>query len=561
MGTLLSLSARAADPYYIFYPAAWHGAVSNFAAFKSRLGYDVRLRTREDVQGASNTVTHTMLRDYLRLIRTNEVPLATNVFVMLVGNFNTFPAPTFQVDPSDSYRSDIYFQDLHTEFNRDGDTLFGEYSGASTTQDFDSATFTAVLNTLSNDLLVGRIPVNSNSTAAAVLPILEHIIAFERDTSLRKQSALFTAGRIDTNFFTSDSWDYVVQGLVTGLETTQTGKTLTAIAHVATNHMDRSGIDYVVEGGDLMADYLTGQSLVRGLINSNLPLSFLCTVSHGGSTSDFGLNRSGSGFPTNRPSLLMLSMSCASYSLGSAAVTGLLASTYLGSIAVVTPDVPAILAGANMVSGDTQQLAVQRLFVDNRTVGGTFREGFDYYRREIQTRSVLFYSLYRTEILRNLIGFQLIGDPTLVHARPDSDGDALLDDEEATLGTQSLQPDTDGDGLPDGYEFGRSTLNALVHNGADVDGDRVSNQDELIAGTDPENASSLPLLTLAAGSTEPLLEWSTTTGCTYSLEATPTSLPDSWTSLSNHAAGTGAPQNWSPSAPAQSAIYRLLITR
>jgi hypothetical protein len=39
-----------------------------------------------------------------------------------------------------------------------------------------------------------------------------------------------------------------------------------------------------------------------------------------------------------------------------------------------------------------------------------------------------------------------------VRTVPDMDGDALLDVEEATIGTNALNPDTDGDGFEDGEE-------------------------------------------------------------------------------------------------------------
>ena len=39
-----------------------------------------------------------------------------------------------------------------------------------------------------------------------------------------------------------------------------------------------------------------------------------------------------------------------------------------------------------------------------------------------------------------------------VRTVPDMDGDALLDVEEAAIGTDALNPDTDGDGFDDGQE-------------------------------------------------------------------------------------------------------------
>jgi len=51
-----------------------------------------------------------------------------------------------------------------------------------------------------------------------------------------------------------------------------------------------------------------------------------------------------------------------------------------------------------------------------------------------------------------------------VRTVPDMDGDALLDIEEATIGTNALNPDTDGDGFEDGQEvilMGTDPLNPL----------------------------------------------------------------------------------------------------
>jgi hypothetical protein len=51
-----------------------------------------------------------------------------------------------------------------------------------------------------------------------------------------------------------------------------------------------------------------------------------------------------------------------------------------------------------------------------------------------------------------------------VRTVPDMDGDALLDVEEATIGTNALNPDTDGDGFDDGeevFEMGTDPLDPL----------------------------------------------------------------------------------------------------
>jgi len=93
-------------------------------------------------------------------------------------------------------------------------------------------------------------------------------------------------------------------------------------------------------------------------LKSNKACSFLCTVSHGGSFYDFSIRRNGAGFPTNVNSALVISMSCASYKLARAALTNGLASTYLASVAVVTPDVSTLLFGGDMVSAQIQHNAV-----------------------------------------------------------------------------------------------------------------------------------------------------------------------------------------------------------
>lgn len=75
-------------------------------------------------------------------------------------------------------------------------------------------------------------------------------------------------------------------------------------------------------------------------------------------------------------------------------------------------------------------------------------------------------------------------DPTLA----DSDGDGLEDADEAELGTDANSADTDGDGLEDGEEVELGTDATL----ADSDGDGVSDGDEVEADSDPTNQWSWP---------------------------------------------------------------------
>lgn len=68
----------------------------------------------------------------------------------------------------------------------------------------------------------------------------------------------------------------------------------------------------------------------------------------------------------------------------------------------------------------------------------------------------------------------------------DTDGDGLLDSEEALLNTDPNNPDTDGDGITDGQEVALGT-NPLVF---DTDGDGLGDGDEVLLGTDPLNADT-----------------------------------------------------------------------
>lgn len=76
---------------------------------------------------------------------------------------------------------------------------------------------------------------------------------------------------------------------------------------------------------------------------------------------------------------------------------------------------------------------------------------------------------------------------------PDLDGDGITNDNEVVLGTDPNNPDTDGDGVPDGTEVnnGSDPLNPCSPNSnvanCDSDGDGISNPDEAVLGTNPNN--------------------------------------------------------------------------
>jgi len=87
----------------------------------------------------------------------------------------------------------------------------------------------------------------------------------------------------------------------------------------------------------------------------------------------------------------------------------------------------------------------------------------------------------------------------------DSDGDGLLDGEEVlTLNSNPLSTDTDGDGIDDFFEVNNG-FNALDPTDAalDSDGDGVSNIDEYLAGTDPNQAPPAPVVEFIVDTNEP----------------------------------------------------------
>jgi hypothetical protein len=73
----------------------------------------------------------------------------------------------------------------------------------------------------------------------------------------------------------------------------------------------------------------------------------------------------------------------------------------------------------------------------------------------------------------------------------DSDNDGLLDGDEGAEGTDINDWDTDGDGMPDGFEV-LYALSPLSNDaGNDEDGDGLTNYEEWLTGTNPEDAADL----------------------------------------------------------------------
>ena len=452
----LTTAAGAGTELLIVAPERWLPAASNFVAFKRSLGIAVTNSTTESI-AAGGALTPPLIRGRLQSFAA-ALPAGTHGCVLFVGDFAAVPAPQFQVAAGDPlFNSDIYYRDLHSDFDRNTDNIFGEFGTNAATCDFDPATFAAAFAAISNDLVVGRLPIPSNATPDGVAALLNASVAFERETGARKYASIMSAGRIvvsDTPLLYADSWDYALKGLVTNIYAAWPDRTPVTVVHMDSNYADRTHITVAVEGSDVATDYTRGQNVVRRSLGIErrlfVPLQRLARQA----TYDFALRSNGQGFPTNVRPAVGMSMSCASYPLASAACTSGLTVAFLASAATVTPDVENLLMwGGRMVSGEVQKRAAIGLFCQWQPVEAVFRDSFDYYVSTIMTAGFgIFFANNRAAVLRNVLGFQVIGDPTLAHAYPDQDGDGLLDPQEDVLGTSPTDPDSDDDGLPDGLK-------------------------------------------------------------------------------------------------------------
>lgn len=135
------------------------------------------------------------------------------------------------------------------------------------------------------------------------------------------------------------------------------------------------------------------------------------------------------------------------------------------------------------------------------------------------------------------------------------------------LNAAAATADTDHDGLPDEWELA-SGLDPKDATGAsspagDPDGDRATNLEELVAGTDPRNGADylrLERTTLAAPNCE--LEFHTRPGRTYLLEVTTNpALPEAWLPAGNSISGNGQRIVLSLPLSAVPSFYRLKAAR
>ncbi|MCI5167270.1 MAG: hypothetical protein D3903_14545, partial [Candidatus Electrothrix sp. GM3_4] len=75
----------------------------------------------------------------------------------------------------------------------------------------------------------------------------------------------------------------------------------------------------------------------------------------------------------------------------------------------------------------------------------------------------------------------------------DTDQDGINDFDEYSDGLDPNNPDSDNDGMPDGWEVDNGLDPLTNDSSGDADNDGFSNLDEYNAGTDPQDASSMPI--------------------------------------------------------------------
>jgi hypothetical protein len=120
------------------------------------------------------------------------------------------------------------------------------------------------------------------------------------------------------------------------------------------------------------------------------------------------------------------------------------------------------------------------------------------------------------------------------------------------------------DGIPDSWRllwFG-TVSNALSAANADPDGDGASNWQEYVAGTNPNDSTSVFQFLPGASFALPnfTLQWPSVINKHYTVQSSASLNPNTWTTLATNIAGTGQTMQWiDTNAGAKSRFYRALV--
>lgn len=168
---------------YLFVgPAELLEPLTDLIAYRDRQGYRVHLGVLEDILTAypADSIPESV-RAYLQ----DNVDPEGDACVLLVGSHATIPMVWFETDdpPAATWDynlfTDGYYADLHSDFDADGDGIWGEWGE----DDYD----------LVKDLHLGRVPLDNPEDLAAWAA---RVLSFEQDRSWRMTQALLAGGYI-----------------------------------------------------------------------------------------------------------------------------------------------------------------------------------------------------------------------------------------------------------------------------------------------------------------------------------------------------------------------------
>jgi hypothetical protein len=147
----------------------------------------------------------------------------------------------------------------------------------------------------------------------------------------------------------------------------------------------------------------------------------------------------------------------------------------------------------------------------------------------------------------------------------DIDGDGLSNQQEISLGTDYQNPDTDGNGLPDGWEYQYFGTPTGTVASADADGDGMSNLQEYLASTNPKDRNSVFRITsiMPGSGTAQIVTWNSVTNKAYTVFYCDDLVAQNWQPVAGGsitASGASAACTDAPPSNILQRFYRVKVT-